>query len=369
MKILQLIYESLNSPFGFGGAGVRAYKIYEHLKDRHDITLLCMKYPGARDSGISGLRHVFAGSESRHLTTSVLSYTIQAARYVRKYGKDFDIIVENFLPATPFFSKYFTDTPVVLQIQGIMGLHSVRKFNPLYGIPLCLMEKIYPMFYDNYICVTEVVPGALQRKGVRMSVIPNGVDRALLEANTQNTGDYILFFSRIDTYTKGIDILIDAFHTIAERFKDIRLVLAGYEFNKAADLLEELPGELRERVFYAGFLSGEDKVRLLAKAKVFVLPSRHEAHPISVLEALACARPVVVSDIPELSYVAQNNAGLTFKSGSSRDLAGRITALLEDEALRQRLGKEGRRYASQFLWDEIALRFEDVLYEVIRGKE
>ena len=49
MKILQLIYESFGSPFGFGGAGVRAYEIYKRLKARHDITFLCMKYPEAID--------------------------------------------------------------------------------------------------------------------------------------------------------------------------------------------------------------------------------------------------------------------------------------------------------------------------------
>jgi hypothetical protein len=38
MKILQLIYESFNSPFGFGGAGGRAYEIYKRLTERHDIT-------------------------------------------------------------------------------------------------------------------------------------------------------------------------------------------------------------------------------------------------------------------------------------------------------------------------------------------
>jgi hypothetical protein len=68
MKILQLTYESLGSPFGFGGAGVRAYKIYKRLKDRHDITLLCLKYPGVTDCEIEGLRHIFVGTESSRNT-------------------------------------------------------------------------------------------------------------------------------------------------------------------------------------------------------------------------------------------------------------------------------------------------------------
>ena len=68
MKILQIIYESFGNPFGFGGAGVRAYEIYKRIKDRHDVTLLCMRYPGARDGEIQGLKHVFVGVETKNLT-------------------------------------------------------------------------------------------------------------------------------------------------------------------------------------------------------------------------------------------------------------------------------------------------------------
>src|SRR5512139_583687 len=134
MKILQIIYESLGNPYGFGGAGVRAYEIYRRLRDRHDITLLCMRYPGARDGEIEGLRHVFVGSDRRGLTRSVLAYTLETAAFVRKRGREFDVIVENFLPSTPFFSTLLTKTPIVLQIQGIMEHHSLRKFNPLYSL-------------------------------------------------------------------------------------------------------------------------------------------------------------------------------------------------------------------------------------------
>jgi hypothetical protein len=62
LKILQIIYESYGNLFGVGGAGVRAYEVYKRLQDRHEITLLCMKYPGAKDGEIEGLRHVFVGT-------------------------------------------------------------------------------------------------------------------------------------------------------------------------------------------------------------------------------------------------------------------------------------------------------------------
>lgn len=368
MKILQLIYESLGSPFGFGGAGVRAYEIYKRLKDRHDITLLCTKYPGARDGEIERLKHVFVGTESKSLTKSVLAYTIQAAHFVRRYGNDFDIIVENFLPSTPFFARFLTKIPVILQVQGIMGWHSLKKFNPFYSIPMYTVERFYPRLYDKFIFVSDItrekVISRIKRKCKLCPVIPNGINKELLSV-TPGDGDYILFLSRIDIYTKGLDLLMHAFEKISPEFPDLKLILAGYEFDRFNKLISNFSSPLREKIIYAGFATGEEKIRLLSQAKVFVLPSRHEAHPVSILEALACGKAVIASDIPELRYVSDNGIGLTFQNGSSKDLTEKLCLLLDNRALRQRLGDMGRDYASRFLWDDIALRFEHFLNEVV----
>ena len=366
MKILQLIYESLGNPYGTGGGTIRAYEIYKRLKERHDITLVCMKYPGARDGDIQGLRHAFVGIESNSLTISVLAYTLKASQYVRKYGNNYDIIIENFIPMTPFFSKFLTETPSILQVQGITGLHSFKKYNPLYSLPMYIVESIYPLLYDKFIFVTDAGMGKLKKRSKNYATIPNGIDRGLLEIDPEEEDDYILFLSRIDTYTKGLDILLDAFVSVSERFKDIKLVLAGYEFNSVDKLIRRVPEGLRERVIYAGFVQGEEKVKLMAGAKVFVLPSRHEAHPVSILEAMACGKAVISSDIPELGYIAKEGIGLTFKSGSSQDLADKLSVLLEDKNLRKQLGDKGRIYTSMFLWDEIALMFEQFLTRIIQ---
>lgn len=369
MKILQLIYESLGNPFGFGGAGVRAYEIYKRLKERHDITLLAMKYPGARDGEIEGLRHVFVGTESGSLIKSVIAYTIRAAQYVRKHGNEYDIIIENFLPSTPFFSRFLTQTPVILQIQGVMMSHSIKKFNPLYAFPMYMVEKVYPNLYDKLLFVSEVtmnkvISGFKDKGSKKCYLIPNGIDREFLHYDATE-GDYIVFLSRIDIYTKGLDILVRAFERISSEFSNLRLVLAGYEFDSFNRVLSFCPRELKHRIEYAGFLRGGiDKIRLLSGAKVFVLPSRHESSPISILEAAACSKPVIVSDIEELQFVEDNGFGLSFSCGSVEDLADKLRILLSDTERRMEMGRRGRLYAGQFLWDDIALRYESFLKEL-----
>jgi hypothetical protein len=133
VKILHLLYESKGDYFGIGGVGVRSYEIYRHLKERHDITLLCKKYPGASDAAIEGLRHVFVGTESESLTKTLLSYAYHAASFVRKHGSEFDIVIEDFSPAIPTFLHRFAEKPVVLQIQGYTGRLYFKKYNTVYA--------------------------------------------------------------------------------------------------------------------------------------------------------------------------------------------------------------------------------------------
>jgi glycosyltransferase involved in cell wall biosynthesis len=72
------------------------------------------------------------------------------------------------------------------------------------------------------------------------------------------------------------------------------------------------------------------KVNLLSRARIFVLPSCHESSPISILEAAACGKPVIVSDIPELAFVCQEGFGISFPSGSANELSKQMRLLLSD---------------------------------------
>ncbi|KJU86943.1 glycosyl transferase, group 1 [Candidatus Magnetobacterium bavaricum] len=337
-----------------------------------------MKYPGARDGYHEGLRHVFVGIQSRSLTAGVFVYTVKAGNYVRKHGRDFDVIVENFLPSTPFFARYLTRTPVILQVQGIMERHAILKFNPLYSVPMYGVEQFYPGLYDRFIFVSEVtmrkVTSRMTKKHPNCIVIPNDTDERLLNTpvatwcdKETEDNDYILFFSRIDTYTKGLDLLVKAFEEISPRYPTLKLILAGHETDPVARLCKDLTPSVRRKVIYAGFVGGDDKARLLSGARIFVLPSRHESSPISIIEAAACGKAIVVSDIEELAFVQRHNMGLSFRCGDHKALSAALLRLLDDTPLRLSLGEAARAYAKTLLWDNIALIYEDYLTSAIES--
>ena len=366
MRILHLLYESKHDYFGIGGVGIRAYEIYKYLRDRHDITLLCKKYPGAQNREIEGLMHIFAGTESKSLTKTLLSYAFQAALFVKRNGDEFDIIIEEFSPAIPTFLNLYKKRPVVLQIQGYTGKQYFGKYNIAYALFLYLFERLRPRHYRDIIAVSEVTKrrlGLNSKKNIQ--IISNGVAKELLQLNPTES-DYILYLGRIDIHHKGLDILLNAYKEFCKTFASVRLVIAGdgRDISRFKMLLDKLPDGVKENIELSGWVSDKMKEVVFKNALFAVFPSRYEVQPIAVLEAMACGKAVIVSDISEFSSVTKNRAGISFKTGDSISLGQSMKDLMTSNE-RKEMGQRGRAYVKDFTWDKIALKFESFLSEVL----
>jgi len=367
MKILHLLYESKGDYFGIGGVGIRAYEIYRRLKDRHDITLLCKKYPGAADGYKEGLKHMFVGTESKGLTKTLLSYAYHAALFTKKYGNEFDIIIEEFSPAIPTFLHFFTERPLVLQIQGYTGLKYFEKYNFFYSCILYLFERLRPLWYRNIIVVSDNTTKRyhLHERKKNIELVPNGIPKELLSYEPEES-DYILYLGRIDIHHKGLDILLQAYGEFCNAVSGIRLVIAGdgRDREKFSGLTESLPGMVKKNIELKGWVDGDEKISLLKNALLVVMPSRYETQGIVALEAMALGKAVIVSDIPELSYITGNRAGLSFKTGNAVSLAQSMKDLVASNERRE-MGQRGRDWVSHYTWENVALKYEGFLKTVL----
>jgi glycosyltransferase involved in cell wall biosynthesis len=102
--------------------------------------------------------------------------------------------------------------------------------------------------------------------------------------------------------------------------------------------------------------------QLLAESDVFVLSSRSEGFPVSILEAMAAGLPVVASDVGGVSEaVVDDETGLLVPPGDAAALAAALERLARDPDLAARLGDAGfRRLRERFSWDAILKRWEQV---------
>jgi len=116
-----------------------------------------------------------------------------------------------------------------------------------------------------------------------------------------------LFAGRLDVFTKGLDILLDAFEMAASRSGSahISLILAGPDWKGGRPWLEHRATELGigDRVEFTGPLTPGQVGAMLAAADIYVQLSRHEGFPLSVAEALLASKPAVLSNaIGTISY-------------------------------------------------------------------
>ncbi len=185
-----------------------------------------------------------------------------------------------------------------------------------------------------------------------------------------NEGEYILYLGRIDIYGKGLDILMNAYKEFCESFYNIKLVIAGdgRDMESFKTELMELPDDVRQNMELLGWVSGDEKIEVISKSLFAVFPSRHEVQPIAVLEAMACGKAVIVSDIPEFYFVTKQRGGITFKSGNFSSLAQSMKDLITSSE-RKEMGLRGRDWVKDFTWDKIAMKYEEFLQNVLANKK
>jgi glycogen synthase len=348
---------------------LRAYELYAYLRNDHEITLLCKKYPGAKDAEIEGLKHIFVGTESGSFLKTLLSYAYHASLFVKKHGESFDIIIQEFSPAIPIFLNILTKKPVILQIQGYTGMQYFEKYNIFFAVVLYLFERFLPLFYRNFIFVSESSKNNYHiNKHKNVEIISNGVSEKLLKDGDAGESDYILYLGRIDIHHKGLDILLRAYADFYRIFPGIRLIIAGdgRDRQKFSELLQKLPPDIRQNVELHGWVDGDRKTDLLRSALMVIIPSRYESQAIVSLEAMASGKAIIASDIPELGYVVQNKAGISFRTGDARSLAQSMESLLASDE-RKEMGRRGRNWVRTQTWDKIAFSYERFLSGVLSG--
>ena len=168
---------------------------------------------------------------------------------------------------------------------------------------------------------------------------------------------------------KGLDLLIEAFSRVAGRRNDAHLVLAG---SGDSDYVMRIAQMLRDRGVFdratiTGQLDDDEKFAVLRDADVFVLPSYGENFGISVVEAMACGLPVVISDkVGIWREIAEAEAGIVTTCQSEK-IADAIERLLDDPGLRMALGRHGKTLVgAQFSVDRMAERMETA-YQALSG--
>jgi L-malate glycosyltransferase len=216
---------------------------------------------------------------------------------------------------------------------------------------------------------TPAAAAKLERRGGRLHVheLPLGVDDRHWVPGGGGAGQDVLFLANVEV-RKGIHVLLDAFAQLSPRLTDARLLIGG----EGAEL-----GEVRRRVAGSqdlarvellGAVLRDRALATMQSCDVYCLPSYGDPCPLSAVEAMACARPVVATDAGGLRYLVPDGGGLKVPPGDATALAGALAKVLSDPALRRTMGEHNRRVVEErFAWPRVAERLEEIYLEAIAG--
>ena len=204
----------------------------------------------------------------------------------------------------------------------------------------------------------------------KATVVANAVDSTLFTPDASALPAapraVVVGTSGLMRWKKGIDLFLPLIRTLCA-MHDVQLLVAGYGLDATIDqhITDYLERDnLRQQLEITGPLLHQQMVHALRRMDLYVNTSYQEGMPNGVLEAMACALPIVATDADGTADLVQDGVtGYLCPMGDLDALVARCCTLITRPTLRQRMGQEGRRHVQQYFQpDREAIAVENVLW-------
>jgi glycosyltransferase involved in cell wall biosynthesis len=307
-----------------------------------------------------------------------VEYILQVAQSVRRnqYGI---VHIHNFTQFVPIIRRFNPQTKIILHMhcEWLSQLDYASMEKRISQTDLVLGSSNH---------ITNLVKERFPQFQDRCFTLYNGVDASLFQPN--GVGDHqrsdapprILFVGRVSP-EKGVHDLIRAFLQVLKHHPDAQLDIVGpvgamplsflvgvsddpvvqsltewYRSNYHTLLQEIIPQEYSQNILFHGGVNQAELVRFYQAADILVNPSYSESFGMSLVEAMACEKPVIATRAGGMvEIVEQGKLGILVERGDVDALAEGIFGLLADPNRRSLLGMKGRkRVLEMFDWPQIA---------------
>ena len=236
----------------------------------------------------------------------------------------------------------------------------------LYHRAIDIFRKDVLNEYDKIIALTPYEKNILIQKlkvtKDKIDIIPNAIDNELIlkaqQLKTHEEKPIILYVGRISK-SKNIHLLIKSMTYVKKEIREAKLILAGPD----EGLIERILDYSRRHnidIEYKGTVSEDRKLELYSKNKIYTHPAIYEPFGITLLEAQAFGKPCIITGNGGQLYTAPPGKTSLHAKPNPKDYAQAILRLLNDDKLYERLSTNARKWAMQFTWTKILLKYEEI---------
>jgi glycosyltransferase involved in cell wall biosynthesis len=358
-------YDDISHPVYAGGGARAVFEVASRLTSSYSITVITGNYPGAKNKKMGGVMYKRIGPANINPKLGQLVFHMLLPIYVKK--EFFDLWIESFTP--PFstsFLQLFTHKPVV----GLAHMLASEDMQRKYKLPFHYIEKIGLKTYKQVIAITHESRKKISSIHPKASVyvISNGVNEVSVP-HPKSTKKHILFMGRIEYDQKGLDLLLDAYTTIADKTSQT-LVIAGVGHTKDLQQLKKYINshQLEKKVQLVGRVSGTKKDRLFKEASLVVIPSRFETFGTVALEAMAYNIPLIGFNIRGLTWIPAN-CMIKVKPFDSKKLGEKMLYVLHDKKSRHELSAASKKMIKSYSWNTIAKQYKDIIQAILQNSQ
>ncbi len=380
MRILQ-VTPCFYPAWAYGGPPRNTYEIVKELAKRgHEVTVYttdtidknCRQKEKVLD--VNGVKVYYFRNISNSLAWKRFFFAPGMIFKLKREIKTFDIIhlqdFRNFQNiAVHYYAKKY-GIPYIVQARG-----SVETF-----FQKGRLKRVFDIFWgyrilkdaSRLIALTTMEAQQYKNMGIaesKIEIVPNGINLSEFE-NLPQKGEFrrkhglnddqkiILYLGRIYKQ-KGLDLLGKAFADLSKEIDNVRLVIAGPDDGYLSTLrkLINVLG-IEDKVLYTGPLYQRDKLEAYVDADIYVLPSTYEIFGVTVLEALACGTPVIVTERCGVAYWI--NEAVCVIQYDEEQLRGALAKVLVNEEYTRQFKNKRRLLIRNFTWSKLVERLDNI---------
>ncbi|MDR2824167.1 MAG: glycosyltransferase [Prevotellaceae bacterium] len=309
----------------------------------------------------------FSGRYPENLLEEISNY--EAVISVLAHQLDFDIIHSHDWLTYPAgaFAKQISGKPLVIHVHATDFDRSRGNVNPtVYGIEKRGMDNA-----DHIMCVSNLTRNIVIEKyhqpPHKVTTVHNAVEpleNVEQYVKTPRQDKIVTFLGRI-TMQKGPEYFVEAAHSVLQRTKNVRFVMAGSGdmYNAMVELAAH--SSIADRFHFPGFLRGKQVQQMLAESDVYIMPSVSEPFGISPLEAMQVGTPSIISKQSGCAEILTHAIKTDYWDIDG--MADAIYSIVKYPSMYRQLSELGRAEVNRITWYDAGLKVKRI-YDLVMKK-
>ena len=355
-----------------GGTEIATQNIARCLAKRgNEVLVITTRDPGLPKESMEEGFHVSRVGSFNFKLLKYIFFCLATLLILRKYKPNVIHAQAMWMGFPAFVAKIVLGKPYIIWGRG-SDVYFPRLFKG-FIIKLILRNA------DARIALTDDMKKKMQRICDRATfIIGNGIDMARFNIHSKEKVRHQLYIERdkkviifVGTLAvvKGVKYLIEAMNIMKIMNQEnqqttLLLVGDGEEKHSLESLAKRL--QLGKSTSFIGRVNHERVSEYMFAADVFVLPSLSEGFPVVIPEAMAAGLPIVTTNVRGLPEIVKDGEnGFTVEPQNPQQLAEKISLLLDDKELSQKISRNNRNKSKQYSWEVVAEKLEEVYLNAI----